>query len=353
MKSELSYAHAIRAAQRQALLSDSEVLIIGLGANDPKGMFDTNTDLVTEFGEDRIMDTPLSENGIAGVCIGLAATGQKPIFVHHRVDFTLTAYEQIINQAAKWFFNSGGTSNLPILIRMVVGRGWGQGPTHAQSLQAMFAHSPGLKIVMPVTPQDAGDMIIGGINDGNPVIYIEHRWLHGITEPVLQPFSKYSIGKGRIVKSGSDFTIVAYSYPVLEAIAASKYLEKKGISCEVIDLKSIVPWDKEIVLSSVLKTKNLLVLDSGHKSFGVGAEIIATCMENIFGELRTKPLRIGWPDFPVPSAPSLSKNYYPGIAQIALSVCSALSIDISSEEYEELKGLGPYDIPPKGIVGPF
>ena len=353
MSNQISYVDAIRLSQKQVLLNDDKTFILGLGASDPKGMFGTNTGLVEEFGTQRVMDAPLSENTLTGVSIGMAAMGYKPILVHHRLDFTLTAFEQMINQAAKWFFNSGGKSNLPFLIRMVVGRGWGQGPTHGQSLQTVFAHIPGLKVVMPATPQDAGDMIVGGIADGNPVIYIEHRWLHGIKSEVSQPFANYKIGQARVSKAGKDITIVANSYSVIDSLLAARFLDTKGISCEVIDMRSILPWDKKTILESVSKTKRLLVADTGHLSFGVTGEIITTVVEDLWGQLSAKPIRIGFPDIPVPSAPGLSKQYYPGPAEISVEICKSLGVDISKDEIHLLKGDGPYDIPPQGLVGPF
>ena len=353
MKQQLSYVDAIRVAQRQVLLEDSKSFLIGLGANDPKGMFGTNLGLVEEFGSSRVMDTPLSENSITGVSIGMAAMGYRPILVHHRLDFTLTAFEQMVNQAAKWFFNSGGKSNIPLLIRMVVGRGWGQGPTHGQSLQSLFAHIPGLKVVMPATPQDAGDMILGGVYDGNPVIYIEHRWLHGIESQVVTPFSQYQIGKARLAKPGRDITIVANSYSVVECLLASRYLESIGVSCEVIDMRSINPWDKHMILDSVSRTHRLLVVDTAHLSFGISGEVISTVTAELWGELYSPPSRIGFLDAPVPSSPGLSKNYYPGVKEIVQKVCESLSIEIPMTDFQKIRGQGPLDIPPQGLVGPF
>jgi len=353
MKTEMNYVEAIKLAQRQVLREDEKTFILGLGASDPKGMFGTNLGLVEEFGDQRVMDAPLSENTLTGVSIGMAAMGFKPILVHHRLDFTLTAFEQMVNQAAKWFFNSGGKSHLPLLIRMVVGRGWGQGPTHGQSLQTMFAHIPGLKVVMPATPQDAGDMIVGGVIDGNPVIYIEHRWLHGIKSDVTQPFQRYKIGLARISKPGNDFTIVANSYAVVDSLLAARFLENKGVSCEVIDMRSILPWDKDLILKSIAKTRRVLIADTGHKSFGVTGEIISTIVEELWGQLDGKPLRVGFPDVPVPSAPGLSKDYYPGPAEIAMEICNSVGIVLSAEELRQLRGDGPYDIPRQGLVGPF
>ena len=353
MSKQISYVDAIRLAQRQVLKDDQKSFILGLGANDPKGMFGTNLNLKEEFGASRVMDAPLSENTLTGVTIGMAAMGYKPILVHHRLDFTLTAFEQMINQASKWFFNSGGKSNIPLLIRMVVGRGWGQGPTHGQSLQAMFAHTPGLKVVMPATPQDAGDMIVGGVNDGNPVVYIEHRWLHGIKSEVSMPFISYKIGEARVAKKGEDVTIVANSYAVVESLLAARLLENKGISCEVIDMRSISPWDKRAILESVSKTKRLIVADTGHISFGTSGEVIATVIDELFETLISKPIRVGFPDFPVPSSAGLSQHYYSGPEVIAKKICNLLDVPISKDEIEEFKGSGPFDIPPQGLVGPF
>ena len=353
MISNMTYVEAIRLAQQQVLSSNDKTFILGLGASDPKGMFGTNLGLVEEFGSQRVMDTPLSENTLTGISIGMAAMGYQPILVHHRVDFTLTAFEQIVNQAAKWFFNSGGKSNLPFLMRMVVGRGWGQGPTHGQSLQSMFSHIPGLKVVMPTTPQDAGNMIVGGIADGNPVIYIEHRWLHGISSEVSQPFTKYQIGKARISKFGKDLTIVANSYSVIDSLFAARFLETKGLSCEVIDMRSIQPWDKKLIFESVVKTTRLVVVDTGHLSFGVSGEIITSVVEELWESISTKPIRIGYPDIPVPSAPGLSKQYYSGPADIASKIAEIFQIDLTRDEIQLLKGSGPFDIPPQGLVGPF
>jgi acetoin:2,6-dichlorophenolindophenol oxidoreductase subunit beta len=353
MISNMTYVEAIRLAQRQVLAGNNKTFILGLGSSDPKGMFGTNLGLVEEFGNQRVMDAPLSENTLTGVSIGMAAMGYKPILVHHRLDFTLTAFEQMVNQAAKWFFNSGGKSNLPFFIRMVVGRGWGQGPTHGQSLQTMFAHIPGLKVIMPATPQDAGNMIVGGINDGNPVIYIEHRWLHGIQSEVTRPFDVYKIGTARLARVGSDFTLVANSYAVIDCLIATKFLETKGITCDVIDMRSIQPWDKEMIFNSVVKTKKILVMDTGHMSFGVSGEIITSVVESLWGELKSKPIRLGFPDIPVPSAPGLSKKYYPGPIDIIKKVCSTLGVDLKHEELEQIIGKGPFDIPPQGLVGPF
>lgn len=353
MISNMTYVEAIRLAQKQVLTNDDKTFILGLGSSDPKGMFGTNLGLVDEFGSQRVMDAPLSENTLTGVSIGMAAMGYRPILVHHRLDFTLTAFEQMVNQAAKWFFNSGGRSNLPFLIRMVVGRGWGQGPTHGQSLQSMFSHIPGLKVVMPTTPQDAGDMIVGGIADGNPVIYIEHRWLHGISSEVSQPFTEYQIGKARISKAGKDVTIVANSYSVIDSLLAARFLETKGLSCEVIDMRSIQPWDKKLIFESVVKTTRLVVVDTGHLSFGVSGEIVTSVFEELWESISSKPIRIGFPDIPVPSAPGLSQQYYAGPAEIAIKIAESFKMDLTRDEIKSLKGSGPFDIPPQGLVGPF
>ena len=354
MNSEMTYVEAIRIAQRQILLEDEKTFILGLGANDAKGMFGTNLNLVEEFGTKRVMDAPLSENTLTGVSIGMAAMGFKPILVHHRLDFTLTAFEQMINQAAKWYFNSAGKSHIPLLIRMVVGRGWGQGPTHGQSLQSVFSHIPGLKVIMPASPQDAGNMIIGGISDGNPVIYIEHRWLHGLQDRVVTPFQPYKIGLAKVVKFGTDITLVSNSYSVIESLFVARFLEENmGLSVEVIDMRSISPWDKQTIFTSIAKTRRLAIVDTGHLSFGVSGEIITSVIEEFWNELLSKPIRLGFPDMPVPSAPGLSANYYPGLANIAEKIASVFDLNLSDDERMLLQGPGPFDIPPAGLVGPF
>ena len=248
---------------------------------------------------------------MTGVITGAALNGFRPIITHQRVEFALLSIDQIVNQAAKWYYMNAGQQCVPIVIRMVIGRGWGQGSQHAQSLESWFAHIPGLKVVMPSNPYDAKGLLISSIQDNNPVIFLEHRWLHNLTDEVPSKEYNVPIGKARVVKEGKDITLVAHSYMVIEALRCAQILEKHNVSVEVIDLRSIRPLDEKTILESVKKTKRLLVADNGWIHFGVSSEIIALVTENIFEKLLSKPVRVGMFDAPSPSSRALANQAYP------------------------------------------
>ena len=241
MHRQLKFSEAILEATDQKMAQDSNVYIMGLGVPDPKGIFGTTSGLSAKYGSDRVMDMPTSENAMTGIAIGTAILGMRPIMTHQRVDFFLLALDQLINNAAKWHYMFGNQMKVPLVIRLIIGRGWGQGPQHSQSLHSFFAHIPRLKVVMPATPYDAKGLHISAIEDDNPVIYLEHRWLHGIFGEVpLEPYT-VPIGEAKIVQGGKDITIVAASHMVLEAYRAAKWLQEDGINVEIIDLRSIQP----------------------------------------------------------------------------------------------------------------
>lgn len=277
----------------------------------------------------------------------------RPVLVHQRVEFALLTMEQIVNQAAKWFYMNAGQQNVPIVIRMIIGRGWGQGAQHSQSLESWFAHIPGLKVVMPSSPYDAKGLLISSIEDNNPVIFLEHRWLHNMVENVPLEGYRVPIGKANIVREGSDITIIAHSYMVVESIKVADVLKTKGISVEVLDLRSIRPLDKETILNSVKKTHRLLVVDNGWTFCGVSAEIISVVTENIFDELGSAPQRVGLNDSPSPSTRALASGFYPTTKSIAKKVCEILNYKV------DLDGLFPKcnsseDVPsPHYFSGPF
>jgi pyruvate dehydrogenase E1 component beta subunit len=326
---------------------------MGLGVPDPSGFFGTTIGLQEKYGKMRAMDMPTSENGMTGVAIGSALTGMRPIMAHHRMEFALLAVEQIINQAANWHYMFGGKSSIPLVIRIFIGRGWGQGPQHAQSLQAMFAHIPGLKVVMPSTPYDAKGLFISAIEDNNPVIFLEHRWLHTITGHVPEGVYRIPIGQANIARTGSDVTIIAFSYMNIEALFAAEVLEKNGIDAEIIDLRSVRPIDTDAILESVKKTRHLIVVDQAWKTGGIAGEIIALAAEEVYSYLKAKPVRITLPDFPSPSSPGLTKHYHPRAIDI---VNSALKMFGKTEKTEEELGIvqkTPLDIPNKEFKGPF
>ena len=232
---ELSFADSIKEATDFCLGEDESVLLVGLGVPDPKGIFGTTIGLQDKYGSDRVMDMPLAENGMTGVMIGASLNGFRPILTHQRVEFALLSIEQIVNQAAKWYYMNAGQQHVPLVIRLIVGRGWGQGAQHSQSLESWFAHIPGLKVVMPSNAYDAKGMLISSVEDNNPVIFIEHRWLHNTVDYVPVDGYRVPIGKAKIAREGKDLTIVAHSYMVLESLRCAEVLADYGISIEVID----------------------------------------------------------------------------------------------------------------------
>ena len=348
----ISYAKAINEATSQAMKSDKNVIIIGLGVTDPNGIFGTTSGLLKKFGNKRVYDMPISENAITGIVIGCSMNGLKPILTHQRVEFALLSLEQIINQAAKLHFMTAGKVNVPIVIRMIVGRGWGNGAQHTQSLESIFGHIPGLKVVMPSNAYDAKGLLISSIKDKNPVIFIEHRWLHNTISHV--PKRKYftKIGKAKKIKIGGDLTIVAHSYAVILAIKCSEILEKYNIRCEVIDLISIKPLDKLTIINSVKKTKKLLVIDNGWTDYGVSAEIIALVSEKIFSKLKASPQRIGVKNMPIPSSALLADFVYPNIKQIIIKIEKILNKKFKYFNRHIIK-VKHKDIPNKNFTGPF
>lgn len=327
----LTYAEALREAQDLCLAAYPQVLLMGLGVPDPKGIFGTTLGLQEKYGADRVFDIPLSENALTGVAVGAAIRGMRPILTHQRVDFALVSMEQLVNQAAKWHYMFGGTMRVPLVVRMIIGRGWGQGPQHSQSLQAWFAHVPGLKVIMPTTPRDAKGMLIAAVADDNPVVVLEHRWLYNIRDEVPEGLCSVPIGQARVIRQGTDITIVAVSYMVLEALRAAEHLADEGISAEVVDLRTISPWDADTVLGSVRKTGRIVVADTGSTSFGVSAEVIATVAGQAFGALKAPPERVGLPDYPSPTSPELSAGFYPRAAQVAASARRCLGVPVRAE----------------------
>lgn len=353
MERNITYARAILEATEQCMAEDPSVYIMGLGVPDPKGIFGTTLGLRDRFGEHRVMDMPVSENGMTGIAIGSALVGMRPIMTHQRIDFMLLSLDQVVNNAAKWHYMFGGKMKVPLTIRLLIGRGWGQGPQHAQSLQSIFTHIPGLKVVMPFTPYDAKGLLVSAIRDNNPVIFIEHRWLHNITGEVPEDIYAVPLGKARIVKQGKDISIISSSHMVLETIRAADYLQKDGIAAEVIDLRTLMPFDKECIIDSVKKTGHLLVVDDACYTSGFAAEIIATVAEKSFRYLKSAPRRLTLPDLPVPTTRALANLYYPRAIDIINAVRLTFQLQAKTEEELGIKHDQPLDVPDKSFTGPF
>lgn len=304
-----SYLEAIEEAVWQEMESDKHMFVFGEGSDPALGSFHRSSEFVKHFGEERVFDTPLSEVGMQGISIGAAIDGVKSIMVWFRIDFMLMAFDQIINHASKLKYIYG--LNCPIVMKTTVGKGWGQGPNHSQSFHSVFAHFPGLKVVLPSNAYDAKGLMASAIQDNNPVVFIEHKSLFNEISNV--PAKKYnvSIGKGEIKRKGNDITIVAFSTMVLESIKAAKELEALDISAEVIDLKSSYPLDEEIIVNSVNKTGRLIIADIDWLHCGIGAEISARISENCFSKLTSPIKRVGLPHIPHPTSYALEELLYP------------------------------------------
>ena len=349
----MKFSDAILDATQTVLRQEDKSVVFGLGVTDPKSIFGTTAGLVEEFGPNRVFDMPLSENAMTGVGIGLALQNYKVLFIHQRLDFYLLAMDQLVNNAAKWHMMFGGVNAVPVTIRLIIGRGWGQGPTHSQALQSWFAHIPGLKVVMPSNPADAKGLLIESILDPNPVVFLEHRWLHNMEGNVPEGVHKVPIGKAAVVSEGKDISLIASSLMVPEALHAASFLKKQyDISAEVVDLRTLRPLDWECIEASVSKTKRVIALDISHETGSVSGEIIAGVAMRLGNQLKSKPQRIGLPDFATPTSVGATTNYYPDAVSICDAVATSLSVDIDTTKLIETKS-AHHDIPGDWFKGPF
>jgi pyruvate dehydrogenase E1 component beta subunit len=347
-----TFAEAIHDALSVAMELDPSVICYGLGVNDPKGVFGTTLGLETKFGPERVFDMPTSENAMTGIGIGAALYGMRPVMTHQRLDFALLSMDQLVNNAAKWRFMFGGQRGVPITVRMVLGRGWGQGPTHSQNLQAWFAHIPGLKVVMPATVEDAKGLLLSSIFDPDPVIFLEHRWLHNMSGDVPEGDYRTAIGKARIIRHGSDITVVSMSYMTVEALHAVDHLASQGIKCELIDLRTIRPLDWQSIYSSVKRTGNVLILDSGNLTGSVSGEIVARIASNCWSFLKSAPQRLAMPDYPEATGLSMIEKYHVRAENIAEKISDILLRDVEFKSLA-LKRKHPNDVPGNWFSGPF
>ncbi len=337
----LSYREAIKEAQIQLLETDKRVFLIGEGIDDSGGTFGTTLGLQERFGKDRVMDIPIAENGLTAVAIGAAIAGLRPIFIHMRMDFLPMCMDQIINHAAKWSYMTGGHANAGLVIRSIIGRGWGSAAQHSQALHSLFTHVPGLKVVMPATPYDAKGLLISSVRDGNPVLFVEHRWIYDYIGYVPEELYEVPIGKGIIRRQGKDVTIVAASQMVYFAIKAANELQTQGIDAEIIDIRCLKPLDDGLIIESVTKTGCLVVADLGHITCGFASEIIARLVEK--ASFKGPVERVSAPDTPIPASSALEKAYYPGTEHIVSAVNRVVSKKNISKPAKNLL-IDKYDI---------
>ena len=307
-----TYAQAILEASRQLLASDPRVFMLGQGLWSPWYVGTTMTDLEKEFGKERVIDSPVSENATTGAAVGAALVGMRPVVIHPRMDFMVLAMDPLVNQAANWSYMFGGQRGVPVTVRSIVNRGGEQGAQHSQALQAHFLHVPGLKVVLPATARDAKGLLVAAVRDGNPVIYIEDRWLYDEADDVPEELYETPIGKAQVRTAGTDVTVVAASWMNVVVKKALPLLAADGISVEHIDLVSAKPWDRETILRSVRKTGRLVVADSGWLTGGLASEIAAGIGELAFPHLKAPIRRFALPDVPAPTSRTLEKAYYPG-----------------------------------------
>ncbi|HWP27156.1 MAG TPA: transketolase C-terminal domain-containing protein [Xanthobacteraceae bacterium] len=328
MPRELTYAQALSEGLCQSMERDPSIFVTGIAVDYPSGIFGSTTEAARRFGPKRVFDAPAMENALTGIAIGAAAMGKRPVVVHPRNDFMFLSFDNLINLAAKWrYMFHGRAGNLPMVVRAVIGKGWGQGATHSQSLQAPLAHFPGLTVVMPAFPTDAKGLTIAALQHHSPVVILEHRSLYTIKGDVSEAFEPVPLGQANVVRTGSDITIVGTSLMAYEAVHAAEELARHGIDAEVVDLRTIRPLDETTVLASVKKTGRLVVADTSWELCGVASEIAALAAEKAWRHLKAPVRRIALPNCPAPVSKSLEDAFYPKASTIARAALVVLGAD--------------------------
>jgi pyruvate/2-oxoglutarate/acetoin dehydrogenase E1 component len=344
----LSFVEAIREATDQEMERDPAVIVFGLDVDDPKAILGTTRGLVEKYGPARAFGTPLSEDAMTGAAIGMSLAGLRPIHVHIRMDFLMLAMNQLVNIAAKSHYMYGGQVHVPIVVRCMIGRSWGQGAQHSQGLYSFFMHVPGIKVVAPTTPYDAKGCLIEAIRDDDPVIYVEHRLLHSQNGPVPEALYTVAPGKARVVTEGDDVTIVGISYMQQECLRAHRYLREVGVQAEVIDPIWLSPLDIDTIVASVRETGRLVVVDNGWTACGAGAEIVALAMEQLQGVRDLRVRRLGFAPVTCPPTPTLEHLYYPNARTIAAAAYDLVNggsggwVPDEKIELQEIEFRGPF-----------
>lgn len=332
----LSYAEAVHEATFQAMESDPSVFVYGIDVADFKGTYGTTLGLVNRFGQERVFSTPVSEDSMTGLAIGAALAGMKPIHIHIRMDFLMLAMNQLINLAAKMYSMHGAAAPIPIVIRAVIGKSWGQGAQHSQGLHALLAHIPGIKVIAPTTPFDAKGCLLQALQDPNPVLMVEHRLLHFQKGPVPEEMYSVSFGKARILRAGKDITLVGVSWMAVECLRAAELLSKQGIEAEVIDPVTLSPLDIDTISMSAQKTRKLLAVDAAWTFCGMTAEILAQVSERNESSSPLQLKRMGHAPMNCAPAPNLEALFYPDASKIAQAVLEMINPGTSQRIPEKL-----------------
>lgn len=325
---ELKYSQALSEGLVQAMDRDPGIFVTGIAVDYPSGIFGSTIEANKRFGPERIFDAPAMENALTGIAIGAAAMGKRPVIVHPRNDFMFLAFDQLINLAAKWkYMYAGNAGTVPIVVRAVIGKGWGQGATHSQSLHAPLAHFPGLTVMMPAFPMDAKGLTLAALQSDGPVVILEHRALYDTLGDVPEDAEPTPIGQARVVREGTDVTIVATSFMAYESLLAVEELEKEGISAELIDPRTIRPLDTDTILASVRKTGRLIIADTSWELCGFASEVAALAAEQAFECLKAPVRRICLADCPAPVSQPLEAAFYPSASTIAAAAMVMLGRD--------------------------
>ncbi|MCX6328964.1 MAG: alpha-ketoacid dehydrogenase subunit beta [Bacteroidia bacterium] len=347
MKRKISYCQALNEAMVQEMERDVQVFVYGIGVPDHKKVFGSMDGILEKFGPERCFDTPLCESAMTGFGLGAALNGMRPIHVHIRIDFMMLAINQIANMVSSYNYMSRRKLNVPLVIRAIIGRGWGQGCQHSKSMYSTFAHIPGIKVILPTTPRDAKGLLTAAIRDNSPVICIEHRWLYWQEDYVPEEPFTIPIGEANILQEGSDITVVATSWMNVEALKAADILGKRGISIEIVDPRTIAPLNDSLIISSVEKTGLCIVADNDWIDYGFSAEMAARVSAKCFGKLKSPVRRIGFAQTPCPTVRHMENAFYPNAINIIRNVEEMLGLtptDLSKDEFysHEKRFKGPF-----------
>jgi pyruvate/2-oxoglutarate/acetoin dehydrogenase E1 component len=342
-----TYCEALNEAIVQEMERDERVFVYGIGVPDHKKIFGSTERILERFGPARCMDTPISEDAMTGFGLGAAISGLRPIHVHIRVDFLLLAMNQLANMVSSFAYGSAGRLKVPLVIRAVVGRGWGQGYQHSKTMHSTFAHIPGLKVVTPTTVADAKGLMVSAIRDDNPVVVIEHRWLYWQEGQLPEGDYTVRIGEPSVIRKGGDVTVIATSWMNVEAVKAAEILERRGVHIEIVDPRTLSPLEDEMLIASVDKTGHCIVADNDWSFCGFGAEVAARVSEKCFGRLKSPVRRLGFAHVPCPTARHLENEFYPNAVHIVRAVEEKLGLDatdLSGENFysHENRFKGPF-----------
>jgi pyruvate dehydrogenase E1 component beta subunit len=346
VKSLMTFREALNLALVREMEEDLSVFVFGLDVADHKRIFGSTRNLVEKFGTERCFGTPLSEDAMTGVALGAAISGLRPVHVHIRADFLLLAMNQIGNMMSNLRYMSGGKLTIPLVLRAVIGRGWGQSAQHSKSLHGIFAHFPGLKVVVPTTPQDAYGLLRASIRDDNPVIFLEHRWLYDISGEVDENEAA-ALGQAAVRREGDAVTLVCTSWMNVEALKAAEILSRRGVEVEIVDVRTVTPLDEETIVSSVNRTRHCVVADYDWIFCGFGAELAAVIGQGCFGRLKRPVERLGFAPAPCPTTRPLENLFYPSAPTIIRAVEKLLGLaetDLRGESFYsyEQRFKGPF-----------